>query len=405
MGLDVNANSAFVPVRSAGSEAKAAESAGESLTYGRPPGTRDGNLMPFYLETGFMHLRIARLIFLFLGLPLFSISTASAQVFATPATSREAAVVDSAVDVLGQIMAIPGRSIPESLLSKSEGIVIIPDMIKGGFIVGVRHGRGVVVTRDENGKWKPPMFVEITGASVGWQAGLQGTDLVLVFRTKTSLQNLMRGKFTIGATASAAAGPVGRDAQAATDARLKAEIFSYSRSRGLFAGVALDGAVLNVDQAATNTYYQPVGGAFNQPGQPVALPPSANRLQEQLAKYTPTAAPPTGRAPAVTAPMPATGLQALRGQLAASSRQLSAVLDPAWRTYLALPAEVYARDGSPAAEALRLSLDRFTTVGTDARYQHLAQRPEFRNTWSLLQRYSAAIQPAVPPLVIPPPPR
>jgi len=164
--------------------------------------------------------------------------SASWQALVTPVPSREAAVVDSSSEVLDQIMSIPGRSIPASLLDKAEGVVIIPGMIKGGFIVGVRHGRGVIVTRDEAGKWKPPMFVDITGASVGWQAGIQGTDLVLVFRTKNSLQNLMRGKFTIGANASAAAGPVGRDAQAATDAALKAEILSYSRSCGLFAGVA-----------------------------------------------------------------------------------------------------------------------------------------------------------------------
>jgi lipid-binding SYLF domain-containing protein len=234
---------------------------------------------------------------------LLSISSAFGQAVAMPAASREAAIVDSSADVLGQIMSIPARGIPASLLVKAEGIVIIPDMIKGGFIVGARHGRGVMVSRDEAGRWKPPMFVQITGGSIGWQAGIQGTDLVLVFLTKNSWQNLMRGKFTIGANASAAAGPVGRDVEAATDARLKAEILSYSRSRGLFLGVALDGAVLSVDQAATNAYYQPLGGPAGPPGQPVALPPSAGRLQEQLAKYTPAANPMAGN-PAPIAAMP-----------------------------------------------------------------------------------------------------
>ena len=149
-----------------------------------------------------------------------------------PAPNPEAIIVDSAADVLGQIMSIPGRAIPGSLLAKAEGIAIIPGMLKGGFIIGVSRGRGVVVTRDETGKWRLPMFVQMTGASFGWQAGIEDTDLVLVFRTKTSLQNLMRSKITIGANASAAAGPVGRSAQAATDASLRAEILSYSRSRG-----------------------------------------------------------------------------------------------------------------------------------------------------------------------------
>jgi lipid-binding SYLF domain-containing protein len=342
---------------------------------------------------------------------LLSISSAFGQAVVMPAASREAAIVDSSADVLGQIMSIPARGIPACLLAKAEGILIIPDMIKGGFIVGARHGRGVIVTRDEAGRWKPPMFVQITGASIGWQAGIQGTDLVLVFLTKNSLQHLIRGTFTIGANASAAAGPVGRDIEAATDARLKAEILSYSRSRGLFLGVALDGAVLSVDQAATNAYYQPLGGPAGLPGQPVALPPSAGRLQEQLAKYTPPANPIAGNpAPAKPAPMvampPTVDPQVLRGQVAASSRQLAAVLDASWQRYLALPAEVYVGDRLPSAAALRASLDRFATVATDPRYQTLAQRSEFRTTWSLLRQYYATVLPPVSqPLSLPPPPR
>lgn len=349
-----------------------------------------------------MQSRIQLVILLIVILAICLTNSASGQPGRIPVQSREAHVVDTSTEVLAEIMSIPARSIPQSLLSKAEGIAIIPGMIKGGFIVGVRHGRGVIVTRDEAGQWKPPMFVEITGASVGWQAGVQGTDLVLVFRTKNSLQNLMRGKFTIGANASAAAGPVGREAQVATDAALKAEILSYSRSRGLFAGVALDGAALTIDQAATNAYYQPVGG--NQPGQPVPLPASATRLQAQLAKYMPTANPAPGNAtPAAPA---AVDPQVLRGQLAMSSRQLAGVLAPAWQTYLALPADVYSGNGTPSADALRVSLDRFATVAADARYQTLAQRPEFGNTWSLLRQYFATVSPPPSqPLSLPPPPR
>ncbi len=342
---------------------------------------------------------------------LVAAGAAYGQGIAPQPTSREVEVVDSSSQVLGEVMAIPAKSIPAGLLQKAEGVVIIPDMIKGGFIVGVRRGRGVVVTRDESGKWKPPMFVTITGASVGWQAGIQGTDLVLVFRTKNSLQNLMRGKFTIGANASAAAGPVGRDAQAATDAALKAEILSYSRSRGLFAGIALDGAVLSVDQAATNSYYYPPGN-FSHPG---PVPVSAARLQEQLAKYTASPVPanaaavgptPVTVAPAAPAPSASTDLPTIRGQLITSSRQLSAVLDPTWRAYLALPAEVYSGDRWPSAESLRVSQEHFAKVAGDSRFQNLAQHPEFRSTWSLLRQYAAAApQPPSQPLVLPPPPR
>ena len=320
----------------------------------------------------------------------------SAVAQATMMPSREDVVVDSATEVLGQIMSSPERSIPGSLLARAEGIAIVPGMLKGGFIVGVRHGRGVIVVRDEAGKWKAPMFIQITGASLGWQVGVQGTDLVLVFRTKGSLQHLMRGNFTIGANVSAAAGPVGRDAAAATDATLQAEIYSYSRSRGLFAGVALDGAAMSVDHAATSIYYQSARGAPSQPGQPSPVPASAGRLLEQIAKYTTTSVP----APATV------DSQTIRRQLAASAQQLAAIMDAQWRTYLALPIEVYSGDLPPSAEALRVPVDRFTTVANDPRYKSLAQRPEFQNTWSLLRQYSATVPSGTTqPLVIPPPPK
>ena len=145
-----------------------------------------------------MQTRFLSFVLLALVWPLALANSAAGQLPVMAAPSREAAIVQSSAAVLSEIMSIPGRSIPESLLSKAEGVAIIPGMIKGGFIVGVRHGRGVIVIRDEAGRWRPPMFVAITGASIGWQAGVQGTDLVLVFRSKNSLQDLMRGKFTIG---------------------------------------------------------------------------------------------------------------------------------------------------------------------------------------------------------------
>ena len=141
---------------------------------------------------------------------------------------------------------------------------------------------GVVVLRDENGGWRPPIFITITGGSFGWQIGVQATDIVLVFKTKTSVEHLIRGTFTIGGDVAVAAGPVGRQAEAATDARLKAEIFSYSRSRGLFAGLALDGSVIQVDTQANVVYYR--SASTGQAGQPQTLPPSAARLLGEIGK-------------------------------------------------------------------------------------------------------------------------
>lgn len=319
------------------------------------------------------------------------------------AQPREAATVDAAANVLAEIMSMPARSIPLSLLRDAQGVVIIPGMIKGGFVIGVRHGSGVVLRRDEAGNWTPPMLCSMTGASIGWQAGLQGTDVVLVFTTKNSLQGMLQNKITLGADVAAAAGPVGREAAVGTDARLKAEIYSYSRSRGLFAGASLDGSVLRVDQAATADYYRAPPGA--NPQQPIPLPAEAARLLAQLAQYTgapvAAAAPPVAAsAPAVAAPAVADAA-AVRSQLAESARQLSLLLDDNWRRYLALPAEVYGGASSP--EAVAAALARFDSVAATPSYAALANRTEFQATRDLLRRYQAAL-PAVP-LNLPPPPK
>src|SRR6266851_3115326 len=196
------------------------------------------------------------------------------------AQSAEDRTVEAASEVLREITAIPAKAIPATLLADAHGVVIIPDMVKGGFVVGVRRGKGVIVARNASGEWTAPVFVTVTGGSVGFQAGLQATDLVAVFRNRQGIDRLMRGKFTIGADAAVAAGPVGREASAATDVQLKAEILSYSRSRGLFAGVAIDGAAMQVDHKATAAYYEP------KPGQPKgSVPASAIKLVEQIAAY------------------------------------------------------------------------------------------------------------------------
>jgi lipid-binding SYLF domain-containing protein len=333
------------------------------------------------------------------------------------AQSQETATVESAVSVLDEIMAIPAKQIPQSLLADAHGIAIIPNVVKGGFVVGVRYGKGVLVVRDETGAWKPPLFVTLTGGSVGWQAGLQATDVILVFKTQKSVESVMSGKFTIGADAAAAAGPVGRQAAAATDAKLSAEIYSYSRSRGLFAGVSLDGSVMQVDGKANQAYYSatgftPAGTAF---GQNAQLPGSTVRLLETVARYTIVSEPmPVADSLAPGAPLaslPAGGVQpddgfVLRQQLIAASQQLQSLLDENWRRYLALPAELYAGNNRPPSlPALQDTLQRYENVSRDARYAVLTGRPEFRETLQLLRTYvQGRSNAARTGLVLPPPP-
>src|SRR4051794_4706759 len=170
---------------------------------------------------------------------------------AGPAEDR---TIAAAHEVLQQFQQLQISQIPESLLANVHAVAIIPDVVKLGFIVGGQRGHGVVIIRQADGSWRAPIFVTITGGSIGWQIGAQATDFMLVFKTQKTVEGLMRGTFTLGADAAIAAGPVGRRAAAATDAELKAEIYSYSRTRGLFAGVSLEGSALQVDDHANASY-------------------------------------------------------------------------------------------------------------------------------------------------------
>lgn len=167
----------------------------------------------------------------------------------------EDARAQNAVRVLNEIQAIPESGIPDKLLDEARAIVVIPDTIKAGLIIGGRRGHGLMSVKTPEGTWSSPAFVKITGGSIGFQAGVQSSDVVLVFRNERSLESIVNGRFTLGADAGVAAGPVGRNAAALTDGQLKAEIWSWSRARGLFAGVALDGAVLQIDDAANIAVY------------------------------------------------------------------------------------------------------------------------------------------------------
>lgn len=187
-----------------------------------------------------------------------AILAASLAFLASPAIaalSEYISRVEHASEVLAQVSEIPEQSIPAWLLSDAHAVAVIPGVVKAGFVVGGRRGHGLLSVRDGDGNWSLPSFISLTGGSVGFQAGVQSSDVVLVFKTRRSVQNLVRGKFTLGADASVAAGPVGRSAEAATDTRLAAEIYSYSRSRGLFAGVSLDGSALRIDHDGNEAVY------------------------------------------------------------------------------------------------------------------------------------------------------
>jgi lipid-binding SYLF domain-containing protein len=171
------------------------------------------------------------------------------------AATEQDQLASNAVRVLREIQQIPEQGIPDKLLDEGRAIVVIPDTLKIGLVFGGRRGHGLMSVKNPDGTWSQPAFVKLTGGSIGFQAGVQSSDVVLVFRNDRNLQNIVNGKVTLGADAGVAAGPVGRNASASTDGQLKAEIWSWSRARGLFAGVALDGAVLQIDDDANVAVY------------------------------------------------------------------------------------------------------------------------------------------------------
>jgi lipid-binding SYLF domain-containing protein len=226
--------------------------------------------------------------------------------FATGA--REEGRLLTATEVLQEIQAMPDQQIPDALLSRAYGIAIIPDVTKVAFIFGGRHGNGVLVVRDKlTSPWSNPSFVALTGGSWGLQAGAESTDIVLVFTTKTGIEGISGGKLTLGADASVATGPVGRQGSAATDLQFNAEIYSYARTRGLFGGIALDGSVISIDRSANGAFYGKSGITASEvfAGQTPTLPPTAQRFQDKLAQVTHASArgaPAPQAQPSATAP-------------------------------------------------------------------------------------------------------
>ena len=222
--------------------------------------------------------------------------------------AREEARLLTATQVLEEVQAMPDQRLPDSLLAHAYGIAVIPNVTQIALIFGGRHGNGVLTMRDTlNSPWSNPVFVSLTGASGGLQVGMEASDIILVFTTKSGVDGIALGKLTLGADASVAAGPVGRQATAATDVSL-AEIYSYARTRGLFGGIAIDGSAIAIDKSANRAFYgkPDVTASEILSGSAPTPPETAQRFLARLAKTTHSA---VRGSPAPQADMPASAAQ------------------------------------------------------------------------------------------------
>ena len=201
--------------------------------------------------------------------------------------SEAAKTAQKATRALDEIMAISDKSIPSDLLRKAKAVAVFPNVLKAAFIVGGQGGKGLIVQKVGN-TWGAPAMFKLGGGSVGFQIGGSETDVIMLFMSDNSVKNLLEDKFEIGGEASAAAGPIGRTAKASTDAQLQAQILSYSRAKGLFAGISLSGVVISPDNDANMALYQHnakeilSGGALKPP---VVVPPATKPFQQAVDRY------------------------------------------------------------------------------------------------------------------------
>jgi lipid-binding SYLF domain-containing protein len=223
---------------------------------------------------------------------LLALSTAAALMLAGPAWAGDDKNdsdinkrIQNSANVLNEIMATPDKAIPDSIMNDAKCIAVVPSMIKVAIVVGGNHGKGVATCRTATG-WSAPAPITITGGSWGLQLGGQAVDLVMVVTNDQGMQHLLSSKFKLGADASAAAGPVGRDATAATDVKMRAEVLTYSRARGLFAGVDLSGAVINQDQDETRILFGKMETFEAILSGKVAAPESSNVFLSAVKKYS-----------------------------------------------------------------------------------------------------------------------
>ena len=203
------------------------------------------------------------------------------------AQNAETNRVKSALEVFQAMVTVPEYQVPAALMRNASGIAILPGVRRVGFVIGGMQGKGVLLVREKDGGWSRPLFITITGASVGWQIGIQSSDIILFFRTPESVERVLRGKYTVGVDASVAAGSLGRDAAAVTDRDLTAEIYSYSRARGIFAGLAVQGAAVDIHYDANAAYYRK---EITRPsdildGSDLPDPDTAKQLRQGIVRY------------------------------------------------------------------------------------------------------------------------
>jgi lipid-binding SYLF domain-containing protein len=211
----------------------------------------------------------------------------AAPVLAADTTTKTAERLDDSASLFSEIMSTPDRAIPQELLERAQCVVIVPELKKAAFVVGAKYGRGFAVCRGAAGAgWGPPAAIRIEGGSIGFQIGVSSTDVLMLVMNKRGMRRLSSSKFTIGGDAAAAAGPVGRSASAQTDAFVSAEILSYSRSKGLFAGVSLEGATLRNDLDENEILYGKRWTSKQILGSGAKMPEAASKLISVLNKYS-----------------------------------------------------------------------------------------------------------------------
>ena len=207
-------------------------------------------------------------------------------------TTKESKVTDrvqAAAEVLDEIQGTPDKGIPQEVMGSAECVAVVPSLLKGGFIVGAKYGRGLASCRTPKG-WSAPAFFVVAGGSFGFQIGGQAVDLVMLVMNNDGMQHLLSSKFALGADASVAAGPVGRHAEGNTDWKMRAQVLTYSRARGIFAGVSLNGAVVKQDKDSTREFYGRMVPFRTALTGEIDPPPPANAFLSSLAKWAQAAA-------------------------------------------------------------------------------------------------------------------
>lgn len=187
-------------------------------------------------------------------LPFYLLLLSTLMINSSYSQDKEEQKLDASIQVLKDFGTMK-ESIPQDLLRVSQGIIIVPGMINAGFVLSGKRGKGIAMVKNDDGSWSNPAFITITGGGIGFQAGVQSVDLILIFKHSSTLEEIGNGTFTLGGDISATAGPVGRSASASTDYKMEAEVYSYSQSKGLFAGISLNGSSIHVDNSANKAFY------------------------------------------------------------------------------------------------------------------------------------------------------